>query len=293
MAAGFRRAANQSAEEVAATTSGMTRNATEMAEAATAVSERAGTAAKAASEAMASAQTVAAASEELATSIREITDRIAHAKVTRGAVEESSAAKQTIIELRAEVERIGHIASLIADIAAKTNLLALNATIEAARAGDAGKGFAVVANEVKTLAGQTAKATQDIGDQISQIQHATVQTVDAVTRIGDKVGEIDQVSVAIAAAMEQQSAATQEISRSVGQAASAAQSVTEMMTGVVDLAAQTNERADKLRTQRPTAWRTAWTRLAKRWSRPCRHQSPTPPDSGKVGKARRRPTEAV
>jgi aerotaxis receptor len=250
MAGKVERAANQSAEEVAATTSGMTRNATEMAEAATAVSERAGTAAKAASEAMASAQTVAAASEELATSIREITDRIAHAnEVTRGAVEESSAAKQTIIELRAEVERIGHIASLIADIAAKTNLLALNATIEAARAGDAGKGFAVVANEVKTLAGQTAKATKDIGDQISQIQHATVQTVDAVTRIGDKVGEIDQVSVAIAAAMEEQSAATQEISRSVGQAASAAQSVTEMMTGVVDLAAQTNERADKLSTE--------------------------------------------
>jgi Methyl-accepting chemotaxis protein (MCP) signalling domain len=167
-------------------------------------------------------------------------------EITREAVDESSAAKQTITELRDEVERIGHIASLIADIAGKTNLLALNATIEAARAGEAGKGFAVVANEVKTSAGQTAKATKDIGNQISQIQHGTVQTVGAVTRIGDKVAEIDQVSVAISAAMEEQSAATQEISRSVGQAAAAVQSVTEMMTGVVDLASRTNDWAGHL-----------------------------------------------
>jgi methyl-accepting chemotaxis protein len=124
----------------------------------------------------------------------------------------------------------------------------LNATIEAAPAGEAGKGFAVVANEVKALAGQTAKATKDISDQITQIQHATTQTVDAVSRIGERVGEIDEVSVAIAAAMEEQSAATQEISRSVGQAAVAAQSVTEMMAGVVELASQTNEKAGLLST---------------------------------------------
>ncbi len=250
MAEKVERAANQSAEGVASTTAGMTGTATGMAEAATEVSARADSAGQAASEAMASAQTVAAATEELATSIREITGRTTHAnQITREAVEETGAAKQTITQLRAEVERIGHIATLIADIAGQTNLLALNATIEAARAGEAGKGFAVVANEVKALAGQTAKATKDISDQISQIQHATTQTVDAVSRIGDKVGEIDEVSVAIAEAMEEQSAATQEISRSVGQAAVAAQSVTEMMTTVVELAAQTNQKADLLSTE--------------------------------------------
>jgi PAS domain S-box-containing protein len=249
MAAKVELAANQSAEEVALTTGQMTGNATDMAEAATEVSARAGSAAKAASEALANAQAVAAATEELTASIREISSQTTHAnQLTREAVDETDAAKQTITQLRAEVERIGHIATLIADIAGQTNLLALNATIEAARAGDAGKGFAVVANEVKALAGQTAKATKDIGDQIAQIQHATTQTVDAVSRIGDKVGGIDQVSVAIASAMEQQSAATQEISRSVEQAAIAAQSVTEMMTGVVDLAAQTNEKAAHLST---------------------------------------------
>ncbi len=249
MAGKVEQAANQSSEEVVATTARMSGNATGMAETATEVSARADTAGKAASEAMASAQTVAAATEELAASIREISSRTTHANaVTREAVEETGAAKRTITQLRAEVERIGHIATLIADIAGQTNLLALNATIEAARAGEAGKGFAVVANEVKALAGQTAKATKDISDQISQIQHATTQTVDAVSRIGEKVGEIDEVSVAIAAAMEEQSAATQEISRAVGQAALAAQSVTEMMTSVVELALQTNEEAGLLRT---------------------------------------------
>jgi len=250
MAGKVEHAADQSADEVAKTTAGMTGSATSMAEAATEVSARAGSAATAASEAMSSAQTVAAATEELAASIREISSRTTHAnEVTRKAVEETGAARETITQLRAEVERIGHIATLIADIAGQTNLLALNATIEAARAGEAGKGFAVVANEVKALAGQTAKATKDISDQIAQIQHATTQTVDVVTRIGDKVGEIDEVSVAIAAAMEEQSAATQEISRSVGRAAVAAQSVTDMMASVVDLATETNEKAGLLSAQ--------------------------------------------
>jgi aerotaxis receptor len=161
---------------------------------------------------MASAQAVAAATEELVASNREITSQTTRSNdITRKAVEETGTAKQTITQLRNEVE-----------------------------------GFAVVANEVKALAGQTAKATKDISDQISQIQHATTQTVDAVSRIGDKVGEIDEVSVTVSAAMEEQSAATQEISRSVGQAAVAAQSVTEMMTRVVDLAAQSNKKASLL-----------------------------------------------
>jgi chromosome segregation ATPase len=217
-------------------------------DAAAAMRTRADTASTAAWEALSSAQTVSSAAEELSASIREIANQIIGASnVTHHAVDESHAAERSIGQLRTEIERISQIASLIADIAGQTNLLALNATIEAARAGDAGRGFAVVASEVKKLANQTARATEDISKQIAQIWRATTETVDAVSRIGSKVGEIDQVSAAIAAAMEEQSSATQEISRSVGQAATAAQSVTEMMEGVVRIASQTDEKATRLR----------------------------------------------
>jgi aerotaxis receptor len=248
MASKVENVANQTGDDVAATTSSIAANAIEMVEAAAAVRTRADTAAQAASDALLSAQTVSAATEELAASIREIATRINGAsESTRGAVDESNAAAGTISHLRTEVERIGQIALLIADIAGQTNLLALNATIEAARAGEAGRGFAVVAAEVKKLANQTAKATADISNQIAQIQRATTETVDAVSRIGGKVGDIDQVSAAIAAAMEEQSAATQEISRAVGQAATAAQSVTAMMDGVVQIASETDDKATRLR----------------------------------------------
>ena len=241
-------AANRTAEEVAATAAAMTGNAAGLAEAVDAVSAHAGTAARAAGQALSGAQAVAGAAEELAGSIREITTQIGHATdVTRGAVEESDAAQRSISHLRTEVTHIGQVASLISDIASQTHLLALNATIEAARAGEAGRGFAVVAAEVKNLAGQTAKATEEICTQISQIENATTSTVEAVARIGGRVGEIDAVSAAIAAAMEQQSAATQEISRSVGQAAAAAQSVTEAMAGVVRIAGEANAGAGRLR----------------------------------------------
>jgi PAS domain S-box-containing protein len=239
--------ANQTAGMVAATASAMKENATQMTGAATAVNEDAAAAGRAASEALASTQTVAAAAEELAASIGEITNQVvAASRISREAVTDSSAAEQTISELRTEVERIGQIASLIANIAGQTNLLALNATIEAARAGDAGRGFAVVASEVKKLAAATAKATEDIGRQIAQIRLATTHTVDAVTRIGVKIGEIDEVSAAIAAAMEQQSAATQEISRSVAFAAHAARSVSDVMAGVTTNASQTSARASQV-----------------------------------------------
>ena len=238
---------NETSEEVKRTMTAMTASANDMAEAASAVTQNADHAAQAASEALSSAQAVAAAAEELAASVREITDRVTHASgITREAAQDGETAKHAITQLRTEVERIGHITSLIADIANQTNLLALNATIEAARAGDAGKGFAVVAAEVKKLAGQTAQATGDISSQIAEIQRATSETVDVVTRIGGKVGEIDQVSTAIAAAMEQQSAATQEISRSVASAAASVELVSEMMGGVVGLAGQTNEKSGRL-----------------------------------------------
>ena len=242
--------AGRTAAEIAATASAMADSASDMAVAANASREHADEAAHAASDALSSTVTVSAAAEELAASIREIAYRLSHASgITREAVKEGKTAEQTIAELRTEVARIGQVASLIADIASQTNLLALNATIEAARAGEAGRGFAVVASEVKKLASQTSKATEDISSQIAQIQRATTHTVDAVSSIGKKVGEIDEVSVAIAAAMEEQSAATQEISRSINHAASAAESVTQMMVGVVEIAAQTNDKADRLRTE--------------------------------------------
>jgi aerotaxis receptor len=249
MAAKVEATANQTGEDVARTTTSMAESSTELVDAAAAMRSRADTASRAAWEALSSAQTVSAAAEELSASIREIANQITGASAaTREAVGETTAAERTISELRTEVARIGQIASLIADIAGQTNLLALNATIEAARAGEAGRGFAVVAAEVKKLANQTARATEDISKQIAQSQRATTETVDVVSRIGTKVGEIDQVSAAIAAAMEEQSAATQEISRSVGMAAAAAQSVTEVMQGVVDIASQTDDKATRLRT---------------------------------------------
>lgn len=264
MATKVEEAANQTAEQVASTTSVMADNASIMAEAASAVSANAAIAAGAGAEALASTQTVAAAAEELAASIREIANRITVATgVTRGAVAEGESAGQTIFNLRNEVDRIGTIASLIADIAGQTNLLALNATIESARAGDAGRGFAVVANEVKKLAGQTAKATDEISRQIAQIQRATDETVAAVSRMGGKLGEIDDVSVAIAAAVEEQSAATQEISRSVNKAATSVQSVSDAVAGMVALASQTNDKAERLRTD---AAGLAGNTDASRWS---------------------------
>ncbi|MBB5696071.1 methyl-accepting chemotaxis protein [Muricoccus pecuniae] len=165
-------------------------------------------------------QTVAAAAEEMAASVAEISRQVTEAaQVARRAAEEARATDGTVRLLAEGAQRIGEVVRLISDIAGQTNLLALNATIEAARAGDAGKGFAVVASEVKILASQTAKATEEIGRQITEMQGATALAVEAIRGIGATVGQSSEIAAAIAAAVEEQGAATREIARNVSEAA--------------------------------------------------------------------------
>jgi methyl-accepting chemotaxis protein len=171
-------------------------------------------------------QAVAAAAEEMAASVREISRQVAEAAATaRQAAEEARATDGTVRALAEGAGRIGEVVRLIGDIAGQTNLLALNATIEAARAGEAGKGFAVVASEVKALAAQTAKATEDIGTQITAMQAATAQAVATIRGIGETVDRSNAIAGQIAAAVDEQSGATAEIARS---AATAAQETAEL-----------------------------------------------------------------
>jgi len=169
------------------------------------------------------AQSAAAASDQMASSVNEIGRQVQESEnITSAAVRQAEQTNERIAELSQSAGRIGEVVKLIAAVAEQTNLLALNATIEAARAGEAGRGFAVVASEVKALAAQTAKATEEIGTQITQMQSATQQSVSAIKAIGTTIGQISKISTAIAAAVEQQSVSTQEIARNVQQAAQGA-----------------------------------------------------------------------
>lgn len=195
--------------------------------------QQASAVAGAAEEASSGVQTVASAAEELAASISEISRQVQHsAKVTSKVVTDAERTDVIVRALSDAGDRIGHVVGLIANIAGQTNLLALNATIEAARAGDAGKGFAVVASEVKGLATQTARATEDISQQVSQIQSATKEAVAAIHAISMSVAEVNSIAATIAAAVEEQGAATSEIARNVQQTSHAAQGVTENIKGV-------------------------------------------------------------
>ncbi|WP_040476869.1 methyl-accepting chemotaxis protein [Paramagnetospirillum caucaseum] len=206
------------------------------------VSAQANAVAAASEQASANVQTVAAAAEELSASVSEIGRQVSDAaRVARNAVDEASHADTIVHGLSEAVGRIGEVVKLINDIASQTNLLALNATIEAARAGEAGKGFAVVANEVKSLANQTARATDEIAQQINTVQTETGRAVGAIQSVNSTIGRIDEISSAIASAVEQQSAATQEIARNVEEAARGTQEVSSNIGGVTSAASETGQ----------------------------------------------------
>ncbi|PKU24613.1 methyl-accepting chemotaxis protein [Telmatospirillum siberiense] len=207
--------------------------ASQMSDATRQTKDRAVTVAAAMQQASANVQTVASASEELAASIREIGQQVSSStRATSEAVVLAQKANEKVQSLSDVVERIGSIVQLINDIASQTNLLALNATIEAARAGEAGKGFAVVAGEVKQLANQTAKATNDIGEQVRNVQAVTSEAVEEIQGVNQVILRLDETSAAIAAAVEEQGAATAEISRNIQEVSGGVDQVSAHIEGV-------------------------------------------------------------
>ncbi|HYH17222.1 MAG TPA: methyl-accepting chemotaxis protein [Azospirillum sp.] len=218
-----------------------------MADIARQTSGEAASASAAANQTSGNVQTVASAAEEMASSIQEIARQVARSTEIAGtAVADANRTNATVQGLADAAQKIGQVVQLIQDIASQTNLLALNATIEAARAGEAGKGFAVVASEVKSLANQTAKATEDIATQVAAIQTATGGAVSAIQGITGTIVAINDISTAIAAAVEEQGAATHEISRSVQQAAAGTREVTGNIERVSAAAGETGTAASQV-----------------------------------------------
>jgi len=209
--------------------------------------QRADGAVSASNEASTNVETAAIAADELAKSIVEISGQLATTTtIVRAAVEEAQGTNAQISALSEAAQKIGDVVKLIRTIAGQTNLLALNATIEAARAGEAGKGFAVVASEVKSLAVQTAKATEDISRLIGAVQSSTGNAVDAIGRIANRMQEIDSCTTTVAAAVQQQSAATTEISQNVAGAADGAKLVVSVLGNVTGAAGETKQSAESV-----------------------------------------------
>ncbi|MDY0874491.1 methyl-accepting chemotaxis protein [Dongia rigui] len=222
----------------------MTQGAGVLRDAALAVTDRSHSVSGASQQALGNAQLVAASAEELSASIREISGQVTQTTaVSRTAVETTEKATAAIGELTTVVQQISQFASIIQDVANQTNLLALNATIEAARAGEAGKGFAVVANEVKNLAAQTSRSTEEIGRTVARVLQATDSAAEAVRGIGDQIRQVDGFAASIATAIEEQAAATAEISRNIAETATSTGTVTEQMKEVSDKAEDAQKRA--------------------------------------------------
>lgn len=212
-------------------------------------SNKADTVASAAEETSANVQTVAGAAEELASSIHRISQQVAQSsQIANQAAEEAERTNAEVGGLANAAQKIGDVISLISEIAEQTNLLALNATIESARAGEAGKGFAVVATEVKSLANQTAKATEEISTQVSSIQAATNGAVEAIGGISATIGQVNEIAGTITTAVGEQQAATQEIASNVQRAANGTREVTGTISGVTQSANQTGQAAGQVLT---------------------------------------------
>ncbi|WP_376967636.1 MCP four helix bundle domain-containing protein (plasmid) [Azospirillum sp. A26] len=244
----FEQDAAQALRTVAAAAAELNSTAQAMEATAQGTSTQATTAAASAEQTSANVQTVASATEEMAVSVREIAGMVTRSTAVAGqAVTQAERTNATVRGLADTAQRIGAVVQLITKIAGQTNLLALNATIEAARAGEAGKGFAVVASEVKSLANQTAKATEDIAAQIAAIQDATGEAVGAIADIGETIGSINEISASIAAAVEEQGAATAEISRNVQQAATGTRQVSGIIGAVTLATGETGAAARQVR----------------------------------------------
>jgi methyl-accepting chemotaxis protein len=240
----FNEGATSALAAVSTAASRMKGSAEKMTRVAAQAKEQTGAVASASEQAAANVQTVAAATEELSGSITEISRQVGEsARIAAQAVEQVAKSEVTVTELANAANRIGEVVGLINTIAAQTNLLALNATIEAARAGEAGKGFAVVASEVKSLATQTARATEGITAQVSAIQGSTQEAVDTIKGIGQIIDQMSEIATTVASAVEEQGAATAEIARNIQQAASGTQNVSNNIVGVSSAANETGETA--------------------------------------------------
>ena len=248
MADDFEKAVNEVVNTVASSAVGMRQYAANLSDMAESANKQSANAAAASEQAAANVSTVAAATEELSSAIHEITRQVADSSTTASAaVHEAQATNSTIEGLANAAQKIGDVVQLISEIANQTNLLALNATIEAARAGEAGKGFAVVASEVKNLASQTAKATEEITAQITGMQMIAGDAVKAIKGIGNTIERINGITGSIAAAVEEQGAATQEISRNVQEAAVGTQDVSSNIQGVAQSVNETGQVASMVR----------------------------------------------